>query len=190
VRNLAQNYGDWVPEALADLLTQDVEGTYHQGEQDRLLKCRHPAELTSQHVGASPASLPIALTDLDADADPPEPAWSGTISYLLDLIPTDFRRIPGEARLTRVEAEVWRFWLQGKTACQIAEWVIKGNGSRYGIRMIRHILHRAREKVEHCPYVGWRTCLLEDICRGRYSQSPNKVSWAELLGLGLDLNDL
>ena len=173
IRYLADRHGDWVIEAIINKLTVGTPGTFPQSLQD--VYRESPAKSCLRHAETIVASLDAVLDDYEK---PP----AILISTISELIPADFYRIPQDARLSIVEADVWSYWLQGFTISDIALLVFKRNGEPYHSRSLRKILRRAQGKVWNCPVLGWRTCLAEDVARGRRRCTPPAyVSWVEVV---------
>jgi len=168
LRVLVAAHGDIVYEILTDTLVANTPGTYSQRRQDEVLRWRHSAELspTDQLPIILFSNLPNYLEFSDR----------GIVELVADLIPSDFFMLGKEAHLTRIEWQVWDYFLMdGYTIAQMAQLLTKHDGSSYSERAIRYALERAKFKIRRCPSLGWRTCLLEDILRGKHDHPPDRV---------------
>lgn len=165
---LVATHGEIVYEILTDTLVANTPGTYSQQDQDRALRWHRPAELRP------PTQLPIIL--LSNLPNYLELSDRGIVDLVADLIPSDFFVLGKEARLTWIEWQVWDYFLMdGYKIAQIAQLLTKRDGTPYTERAIRYALERAKFKIRRCPSLGWRTCLLEDILRGKHDQPPDRV---------------
>ena len=176
VAALVADHGAWVLEAITDALTAGGQDTYSQSLQDKL---------ADKNLEMSPEDwrrLPIASLELGQ----PGPSL---LVLLADLVPADLAAIRREALLTPVEYDVWRYWLDGYGVPRIATWVRKHNGSSYATYSVRLILQRAQAKISQCPSLGWRTCLAEDIARGRIRRIPRKATIGRLVGQAEEPDD-
>lgn len=181
VRRLAEEKGEWVFDSIVDHLTKGAEGTYPQALQDRF---RRRAD---DHLVVANCSTRLPIVSLEALQQSCHSLLQGDVStqpmftMLSELTSADFYSIPREAHLTRVEREVWEYYLKGKTCDEIAQYVCKDDGSLYRVNSIRKILHRVQEKVWNCKAIGWRTAMEEDIHRGKHGHyPPARISWVEV----------
>ena len=170
IAELCRQHGDRVYELIADQLTAGLDGAYSQRRQDKSNQSRFATEIAS--TGTIPivflATLPNSIQLLDQQM----------LDLVSELIPSDFHRLPLDARLTLTESEVWGYFIHGYDVVAMAALVQQ---CRYTPKAIEVILDRAKSKVYRCPWFGWRTCLAEDIHRGKHSHPPNTVSWCEVL---------
>lgn len=171
VRALSELHGEWVRESLVDMLTDSTD-TYSQHLQDTLY---------SSGVEISPQQTErLEIVSLEAFGDSLTGNWA-MILTLTELVPSDWYALPREAKLSRVEADVWGFWLQQKEIADIQVYVLRNDGRPYSTRYLRACLSRAIHKVENCDSLGWRTALAEDRHRGRCHKMPKRVSPAEII---------
>lgn len=173
IDHLASLHGDYVKEAITDRLTANGNGAYSQHMQDMETRSKYATEIS----GAQ--RLPMVLIgSLPSYFETPHLELAKLIS---SLVPADFYQIAREARLSRTESEVWDYFLQGYEPGDMVPFVAKHGGGHYTIRSMCSILERTREKVRNCPSLGWRTCLAEDIHRGKHQRLPLTVSWSEIM---------
>lgn len=165
---LADRYGEWIFDAITDVLTASTDGTYNQAVQDALRK-----------RGAKTSRL--SVVSLDGLPDYMHLATIGTVELLADLVPADFNRIPKDAGFSPVERDVWAYWIGGYSVNDMAKWLTKRNGAPYSPNHIYKIVKRTLGKAWNCPWMGWRTAMAEDIGRGKHPNLPDRISWAEVV---------
>lgn len=178
IKRMERRYGDWVVDLLVDCMTKGTEGTYPQTLQDKFRTHGQGSgdEATAQRI-------PVASLIEDGEDGAELSGNSYLISMISDLTPSDFYRIPSEARLSHIERQVWGFFVRGYSVPRMveAELIVKKDGECYRLNSVYKILHRAQEKVLDSPSIGWRTALAEDIARGKDGyHPPARVSFVEV----------
>lgn len=182
IRSLVREYGEDIKEMVTDLLNADNPDTYCQTEQDRLNLGRTHAELRKTEMGAK-GRRTVWVISSDATSYEVADSAPDLLGILTDLVRGDFSRIPAEAKLNRVEHQVWNYWTQGMKVKDIATRVQKGRycAERYTVSGIRKMLYRIQERVLNLPSLGWRTTFAEDRKRGKNACPPEKISWIEVV---------
>jgi hypothetical protein len=161
--------GEWVKESFADFLVEGEPGTFSQTYQDRLIAdANRPVFISTDDSGhlrsiyLSNKAVDVFLPDLEV------------YRFLFsELHPSDFWKIEREARLTELESEIWGWFVRGYNLQQIAERVHRPRSNRpMRLEQVSAIFNRTKAKVLCCPTLGWRTCYLQDVMRGRV---PDKI---------------
>ena len=166
IEALAARCGEWVMDAIADQLTD--------GSRDSISPWK-ASNLLGVGIQSSPLQAgPIFVTEwLENGMD--------LVDVLRELVAGDFYKIPREAHMTRIEAEVWGYWTQGRNVGWMLLWVHHPNGVPYTRQGLAAVLKRTCEKVRNCPWLGWRTCLAEDIARGKHRRGVSSISASEIM---------
>lgn len=175
-RELAISAGEWVYDALNDRLTGDGD-TYSQDLQDWYRTTRACFISRTQ----SAANLPVSLMGDDPEMLDSLRMSMGVLEILGSILPADFRRLRRDAKLSQIEYDCFYYWLRSYTPKQMAQWMVQRDGTPYKYRSIVAILRRTWHKIQYCPYVAWRTCLAEDIARGRNWHRPNYMGWSDVI---------
>lgn len=176
-RQLALQHGDWVYDAISDRLSVG-EDTYSQDLQDWYRTTRACMLISRAQHGPN---LPVALVGNNPELLEALRLSMGVLEILSSILPVDFHRIRSDAQLSPIEFDCFYYWLRSYTPKQMAQWLVKPDGTAYKYRSIVAILRRTWRKIQYCPSVAWRTCLAEDMARGRNAEKPRYMSWSDIV---------
>jgi hypothetical protein len=147
--------------------------TYGQGLQDWLSKT------VQVQIAANGETLPVIYDGLLTQDE--QIAFDQIMDLLNQIIPVDFHSICRAAKLSRLQADVWNYFLRGYTPQAMSCWMRKPDQARYTSKHLREVLVATLRKVWECPAIAWRTCMAEDIARGRFAVPPQYISWMRIV---------
>jgi hypothetical protein len=173
----AKRHGEWVFDAITDRLVAGDPNCFSQSIDGMIGDRRQTMMGAELGLGTS-----VRVLSLDSLCCKDQLFLPALVNVLTELVPPDFRAIPGNARLSAVEREVWMYWLRGHDTEEMTRWILQRDGNPYLPASIRAILRRARQKVWNCREIGWRTALAEDRARGRHAYPPERISAADIMG--------